>query len=95
MQLSPKQTGLALGLIVVVIVVLAFVLWTRTAPPAPQVAAGQTSNTPFGSQASATGSPGGGVQAPAPRPPSRVSPSNGTPFTNEEFLRRASGRATP
>lgn len=92
MQLSAKQTQLALGLIVIVVIVLAFVIWKRSAPPNPQLASGQGTKSPFGSQASTAN---GGPQAPAPRPPSRANPSNSTPFSNEEFLRRAPGRTAP
>ena len=71
---SDSPGKMRLALLVVVILALGYFLWTRSAPPAPRPAPGQTLENPFG-----TAAPGPGG-APAPRPDRPMGPSPSAPF---------------
>jgi hypothetical protein len=48
MDLSEPQGKLFLAIIVAVVLVVGYFLWTKSAPPTPRVPAGQTLDNPFG-----------------------------------------------
>jgi hypothetical protein len=65
MQLNDSQTKLAAVLIIVVVIGLGYLLWTRSAPPEPVPLPGQTLQNPLGETPGthAVGTPG---RMPAP-----------------------------
>jgi hypothetical protein len=74
-DLSDSQGRLGLVVIVLVLGLAAYFVWTRSAPPVPQPAPGQTLQNPLG-----TPSPGPGG-APTAQPNAPVGPSPSAPFT--------------
>jgi hypothetical protein len=48
MQLSETQTKMLMGVLVVVVIGVVYLLWTRSAPPEPTLAPGQTLSNPLG-----------------------------------------------
>jgi hypothetical protein len=66
---SGPQGKWALAVIVVVLLAVGYLLWTKSAPPTPRPLPGQTLENPFGSAA-----PGPGGPAPAPPGPSPGAP---------------------
>ena len=74
MQLSETQTKMAAVLIVLVVIGLAYVLWSRSVPPEPVPGPGQTLSNPFGP--GGPSKPGGGSGG---GPPAQVQlPAKGT-----------------
>lgn len=67
------QGRIALAAIVLVVLVVGYFLWTRSAPPAPQPLPGQSLQNPLGTAAPG---PGGAPAA----PPGPVGPSPSAPF---------------
>jgi hypothetical protein len=71
LDFSDRQGKMGLAVIVVVVLVAGYFLWTRSAPPTPTIPPGQTLQNPFG-----TAAPGpGGAPAANPSPPIGPSPS--------------------
>src|SRR2546430_17323629 len=67
MQLNDTQTKVAVAVIIVVVIGLGYILWTRSSPPEPVPAPGQTLQNPLG-QAPGARAPGGPARIPAPGP---------------------------
>jgi hypothetical protein len=71
---SDTQGRMGLVVLALVLLVAGYLFWTRSAPPVPKPAPGQTLQNPFG-----TAAPGPGG-APAAQPNAPVGPSPNAPF---------------
>jgi hypothetical protein len=55
-----KKNVMFVGIIVVVVLIVGYVLWSRSAPPEPTLGPGQSIQNPFGNNAPKTSRKGGG-----------------------------------
>jgi len=68
LDLSDSQGKIALAVLVVVVLLVGYFLWTRTAPPVPTPAPGQTLQNPLGSAPPGPGSPAANPNMMGPSP---------------------------
>jgi hypothetical protein len=45
-----RRNAILAGVIALIVVIVGYVMWTRSAPPEPTIGPGQTLQNPFGSQ---------------------------------------------
>jgi hypothetical protein len=73
LDFSDAQGKVALAVIILVVLAAGYFVWTRSAPPVPRPAPGQTLQNPLG-----LGAPGSGGTPAAP--PGPIGPSPGAPY---------------
>jgi hypothetical protein len=69
LDLSESQGKIALAVLVVVVFLVGYLLWTKTAPPVPVPAPGQTLQNPLGSAPPGQGGPAASPMGPSPGAP--------------------------
>jgi hypothetical protein len=92
MQLSDTQTKVMVGVLVLVVIGVVYMLWTRSVPPEPVIGPGQSLKNPLGeapqsrrtqAEPPGAGAPGAPANTPAPGtfdPQRGFGPSRGAPI---------------
>jgi hypothetical protein len=80
-DINSPQGKIIIAVLVLLVIGVGYFLWTKSAPPTPQLGPGQSLQNPFGTQAPGPGGPGvpGGAPAGMPGAPP-IGPSPGAPI---------------